>query len=604
MAQRVTTTPLQNLRIGAKLGLGFGVLVLFFILFGTFTIFAASVQNQSLEELEKFNSAVLAAERMEVSFLNTQRLVQTFLARWVVEGYDESVANYIVPNQATLAEIRAEGEILLAALEGETDAEQDIEDVEFVLQQVGIYEILLSTLVADIGTRGFKNTGLEGSMRIAINALENSVAVRENPTLYISLLQIRRYEKDFLLRRETDDADTALVYAENLKAQIGALGLSTEETTDLLTLVDDYTRYLNELATVQLRIDSSDNALFILAEQIRPILDEVIADETAEAAEAREAFEATQQQVLTLTPIVLTITVILGIAFAYLIGRNIVSAVQELTRTAENIAAGDFSQRVEVRSGDEIGQLGQSFNQMVETIVLRNRDVQAIVDVAGRIGSILDEKRLLQDVADLTKERFNLYHAHIYLLNEAGDTLVLTAGAGYVGRQMVAENRIIALNNPDSIVARTARERESAIVNDVRASETFLPHPLLPQTRSESAVALIARGQLLGVLDVQSNRVGYFDDNILTVMQTLAAQISSALSNARLFDVAQRNNRHAQAISVIQQNMQSATDMDEMLRTTARELAKALRVPYTAIELKLASENGDATIPVKQGEEN
>jgi putative methionine-R-sulfoxide reductase with GAF domain/HAMP domain-containing protein len=603
MAQSYTNAPLQNLKIGTKLGLGFGAIVVLFILFGAFTIFSASVQNQSLAQLETFNGAVLAAERMEVSFLNARRLVQTFLARWSVDGYDASVANYIVPNQATLAELRAQGATLLAALEGEGDAEEDIEDVEVVLRQVDEYEILLNSLVADIGVRGFESTGLEGSMRIAAAALENAVVVRENPNLYVSLLQMRRYEKDFLLRHQPEDVGTAIIYAENLKAQIGALGLSIEETTDLNALIDDYERYLNELVIVQLRIDSTDNALFVLAENIRPVLDEIIVDETAEAAEAREAFEAVQRQILALTPLTLGVTVIAGVVLAYLIGRNIVNSIQELTQTAENIAAGDFSQRVDVRSNDEVGQLGQSFNQMVETIVLRNRDVQAIVDVAGRIGSILDETRLLQDVVDLSKERFNLYHAHIYLLDEAGHTLVLTAGSGYVGRQMVAENRIIALNNPDSIVARTARERQSVIVNDVRASETFLPHPLLPQTRSELAVALVARGQLLGVLDVQSSRADYFDANILTVMETLAAQIASGLSNARLYDVAQRNSRHAQAISVIQQNMQSATDMDEMLRTTARELAKALRVPYTAIELKLNSANGDETIPEYERED-
>src|SRR5688572_15223914 len=99
MTQSYTNAPLQNLKIGTKLGLGFGAIVVLFILFGAFTIFAASIQNQSLAELEKFNGAVLAAERMEVSFLNARRLVQTFLARWVSDGYDESVANYIVPNQ-------------------------------------------------------------------------------------------------------------------------------------------------------------------------------------------------------------------------------------------------------------------------------------------------------------------------------------------------------------------------------------------------------------------------------------------------------------------------------------------------------------------------
>ena len=43
---------------------------------------------------------------------------------------------------------------------------------------------------------------------------------------------------------------------------------------------------------------------------------------------------------------------------------------------------------------------------------------------------------MLQTVVDLTKQAFSLYHAHVYLLNEAVDTLALTKGAGDVGRQM------------------------------------------------------------------------------------------------------------------------------------------------------------------------
>ncbi|MDQ7033946.1 MAG: GAF domain-containing protein [Anaerolineae bacterium] len=303
----------------------------------------------------------------------------------------------------------------------------------------------------------------------------------------------------------------------------------------------------------------------------------------------------------------LLITVVL---VGFFLATTLVRPLQTLTRAVQRIGEEqDWDTTVDITGNDEFGTLGRSFNTMthrlkvsIADIERRNRDVQAIVDVTQQIATIVDEERLLQDVVDLTKERFDLYHAHIYRLNDTGDILELTAGAGYVGRQMVAEERIIDIENPDSIVAGTARSRGSAIVNDVRASDTFLPHPLLPDTRSELAVALVARGQLLGVLDVQSDEVGYFDETTLEVMQTLAAQIAGALSNARLFQTAQRSSRHALAISSIQENMQTAVDLDDMLQRTARELAKALRVPYAAIELKLDTDadNKNGNQPISE----
>jgi len=223
-----------------------------------------------------------------------------------------------------------------------------------------------------------------------------------------------------------------------------------------------------------------------------------------------------------------------------------------------------------------------------------------VSDVNVQIATILEPRRLLQDVVDLTKERFALYHSHIYLLNEEGDTLQLTAGAGHVGREMVGQKRQIALENVQSIVATSGRERKGVIINDTRASATFLPHPLLPNTRSEMAVPLISRGQLLGVLDVQSDQPGYFTQDVLEVFELLALQIATAISNARLYDQADRTSRHDRAITEIDRRLQGALGVDEILQTTVRELGKALRVPYTAIELKLPKSNGEHADAAKE----
>jgi signal transduction protein with GAF and PtsI domain len=116
-----------------------------------------------------------------------------------------------------------------------------------------------------------------------------------------------------------------------------------------------------------------------------------------------------------------------------------------------------------------------------------------------------------------------------------------------------------------------------------------LSHPLLPDTRSELAIPLIARGELLGVLDMQSDKVFYFETDIQSTLEVLGTQIATALSNARLFANAERTSRHEQALGVITRSIEGATNVDDVLQTAVRELGKALRVPHTAIELQLTN---------------
>ena len=160
--------------------------------------------------------------------------------------------------------------------------------------------------------------------------------------------------------------------------------------------------------------------------------------------------------------------------------------------------------------------------------------LRAVSDVSVTAAATLDVRRLLASAADLTKENFGLYHTHIYLLGEERTTLQLRGGAGSVGRQMVREGRQIPIG-ATSIVARAARERDVVLVDDTRQSTDFLPHPLLPNTRSEMAVPLIIGDRLLGVLDVQSDRVGHFQPEDRQVYKILAAQLAVATQNASYF---------------------------------------------------------------------
>jgi PAS domain S-box-containing protein len=231
--------------------------------------------------------------------------------------------------------------------------------------------------------------------------------------------------------------------------------------------------------------------------------------------------------------------------------------------------------------------------QAQDTIAKRARELEKVASVSTSVSTIQTPDEMLQTVVDLTKESFDLYHAHIYLFDEAEKMLVLTKGAGEVGRQMVAEGRKIALGAEKSLVARAARSRQGVTVNDVRQDPDFLPHPLLPETRSEMAVPMIAGDRLLGVIDVQDEEVGRFSQEDINILTTLAAQVAISLQNARSYARAQRQAEREALINIISERIQATNSVETALQVAVREIGRALGAQHTAIRLGLERKNTD-----------
>jgi len=267
--------------------------------------------------------------------------------------------------------------------------------------------------------------------------------------------------------------------------------------------------------------------------------------------------------------------------------RQIAQPIRKLTETAQMVARGNFDVTANINSKDETGVLANAFNQMTaqlrdsissleERVAARTKDLATVAEVGTATATILETDKLMQAVVDLSKERFELYHSHIYLLDEAGENLLLTSGAGEPGRIMVAEKRSIPLDREQSLVARAAREGKGVTVNDVTQDPNFLPNPLLPDTRSELAVPMIVGGQVIGVFDVQSEQVGRFTDSDINIQTTLAAQVATSIQNVRSFEQAKAQADLESLVNTIGQKIQRATTVEDTLQTAIRELGLAL----------------------------
>jgi len=166
--------------------------------------------------------------------------------------------------------------------------------------------------------------------------------------------------------------------------------------------------------------------------------------------------------------------------------------------------------------------------------------LRTAAEVSTQLAAILDIEQLLYNVVTLLQRRFNLYHVHVYLLNEIGDDLIMRVGSGEIGRVLRQRSHHISLNHQQSLVASAARQRQLITVDNVHVEPAFLANPLLPETRSEVAIPLIVAEKVMGVLDVQDNTPARFTQSDLDVFSTLAGQIAIALHNAHLFDQQRR----------------------------------------------------------------
>jgi GAF domain-containing protein len=214
-------------------------------------------------------------------------------------------------------------------------------------------------------------------------------------------------------------------------------------------------------------------------------------------------------------------------------------------------------------------QLREFIDSLEGRVAARTQQLETVVKMGQRLTGILDLSDLLREVVNRTKETYNYYHIHIYLLDEKGEMLMLAQGYGEAGAEMKARGHNISMTAPRSLVAQAAREARVISVADVQTDPNWLPNPLLPETRSEMAVPIILGTQVVGVLDVQSKRANGLGPEDETTLQALANQVAVAVRNARLFTETQDALYEAQRL----QQLYTGQSWEKLLanRSTAYE---------------------------------
>ncbi len=166
----------------------------------------------------------------------------------------------------------------------------------------------------------------------------------------------------------------------------------------------------------------------------------------------------------------------------------------------------------------------------------QTKRLRLTAQIARDAASVRDLDSLLNRSTALILERFDLYHTAIFLLDQQREYAILTASPTEAGKQMIAENYKLLIGTQD-VVARVAASGEPMIIFE----NTEVRHALLPNTLSEIALPLKAEGNLIGVLDVHSDKAQAFTDDDVAIMQILADQLATAIERTLLLDRVEQN---------------------------------------------------------------
>lgn len=242
---------------------------------------------------------------------------------------------------------------------------------------------------------------------------------------------------------------------------------------------------------------------------------------------------------------------VLAVVLAILITYTIARPVDALSERVERVMERDFSPVQPLPQRDEIGDLSRAFALMTEwlresyetleqrvahrTLELERRTVQleSSAEVARSAAAIRDVNALMDAVVQLVSEKFGFYHAGIFLIDDRREYAVLRAASSAGGADMLIQGHRLRVGEV-GIVGYVSASGESRVALDVGEDAYFFDNPYLPDTRSEMALPLKARGEIIGVLDVQSRASQAFSEEDVRTLQTMADQLALAIENARL----------------------------------------------------------------------
>src|SRR5438067_5169280 len=194
--------------------------------------------------------------------------------------------------------------------------------------------------------------------------------------------------------------------------------------------------------------------------------------------------------------------------------------------------------------GIENARLYTRISRQAKSLLLLN-------EIARELTSILNVDELLKRIGELVSRLIDFQMFSILLVDAAGEKLQHRFSLRF------QENIHLKNDIPigKGIVGAAAEQKKAVLIRDVKKDTRYIETN--PETRSELAVPLIYKDKVIGVLDLEHTKKGFFTDDHQRTITTLAAQIAIAIENARLYEEIEKQERRLERDLALARELQS-----------------------------------------------
>lgn len=280
---------------------------------------------------------------------------------------------------------------------------------------------------------------------------------------------------------------------------------------------------------------------------------------------------------------------------------RVIKPLRSLSEITQKFAEGDWGQRAEVLSNDEVGFLASSFNKMADELRgtyqsleqkmdERTRQIQTTAEVAQNFTTLSNLDEMLNKTVELLVQQFDFYQASVFLLDRNGKYLEFKTGFGAATQGLTDKSYRLEVGST-SIMGWVSANNQPRIVSDVSEDEIHLKNDLLPETRSEATLPISMGNLVLGVLDIQSTLENAFSPETVVMLQTLTSQLATAIQTSGLAEISQINFEELARLYRSSRLVAEANTENEILEISSQLLKEA---PYVVLLLRV--QNGELEV--------
>jgi GAF domain-containing protein/HAMP domain-containing protein len=538
--------PRRSLSIRTRLGITIGPLLGLVMLVSLSAYLAlGSMERQATQALDVEMRSRVLIEQIRAEHAQLRTVEHGFLLGWQREGYSQAREAAIGPHTQHVREIQSACEQLIALLQSHPQPNQEaIQDVQAIQAATSWSEERFITAIQLSRALGHEQEGYLANLTRRAWSLGELLARTQEPSL-LALHVDMRYREGFYLSTRSPK------HLDDLRASASQLRVAMDEAAVPVSAYSMLDQYVEELSNVQdglEQLDAVEASLDGFDRDVQGLVDDLSRFSEQQTEQALQRIGQAHRA----ANVALAVGVIAGLGLGVLgvlwLGASLTGALNRLRDTINALAGGDMTARAPITGDDEFSLLGHAINglavqlearlgELEESLAARARDLTATIEISRSITALRDPTILMEQAIELISERFNFYHAQVFLIDPTGTRAELVASTGEAGHALLAQRHNLPVGS-QSVVGQVTASGEALVVEDTETSAIHRPNPWLPDTRAEMALPLRLGERIIGALNVQSTQPYAFDEQDITVFQAIADQLVLAIENARLFDEA------------------------------------------------------------------